>query len=186
MSAIVPSSLRAALHALAASPDATVLAGGTDLMVELNSGHRSVSSVVAVNRVPELCTWHHDREPGYLRQRRERHLGLHLSPGAIANRVVEVAGELHEQFSGQPVGRTRVTDIEQCLASGTVPGAFLEAGDGRDPIALGERTEGVQGCGEEGWAGTTERVRISGKFKPGSVSDHPALHLASSPVSPLA
>jgi CO/xanthine dehydrogenase FAD-binding subunit len=60
MSVLVPTSLVDALQALAEHPDATVLAGGTDLMVELNGGHRRASSVVVVNRVPELCTWRHD------------------------------------------------------------------------------------------------------------------------------
>jgi CO/xanthine dehydrogenase FAD-binding subunit len=60
MPVIVPTSLDAALSALAADPSATVLAGGTDLMVELNSGHRRTESVVVVNRVPELATWTHD------------------------------------------------------------------------------------------------------------------------------
>ncbi len=59
MSVIVPTSLDAALHALADTPDATVLAGGTDLMVEFNGGHRRAAHVVVVNRVPELRTWQH-------------------------------------------------------------------------------------------------------------------------------
>lgn len=60
MSVFVPTSLDDALRALADTPDATVLAGGTDLMVEFNSGHRRADSVVVVNRVAELRTWHHD------------------------------------------------------------------------------------------------------------------------------
>jgi CO/xanthine dehydrogenase FAD-binding subunit len=51
---IVPDSLETALAALAAHADATVLAGGTDLMVEVNDGRRSLTQVVAVGRVPEL------------------------------------------------------------------------------------------------------------------------------------
>ena len=35
-------------------PDTTVIAGGTDLLVELNFGRRRVSSVVAIDRVAEL------------------------------------------------------------------------------------------------------------------------------------
>ena len=66
MSVIVPTSLRDALDALAHAPTATVLAGGTDLMVELNSGHRQATEVVAVNRVPELRSWHHDPAAGTL------------------------------------------------------------------------------------------------------------------------
>jgi CO/xanthine dehydrogenase FAD-binding subunit len=55
MPVIVPDSLATALAALAAHPDATVLAGGTDLMVEVNDGRRSLAQVVAVGRVPELA-----------------------------------------------------------------------------------------------------------------------------------
>jgi CO/xanthine dehydrogenase FAD-binding subunit len=54
MAVIVPESLEAALAALAAQPDATVLAGGTDLMVEVNDGRRVPTHVVAVGRLPEL------------------------------------------------------------------------------------------------------------------------------------
>jgi CO/xanthine dehydrogenase FAD-binding subunit len=67
MSVAVPTSLAAALELLAADPSATVLAGGTDLMVEFNGGHRRPSGVVAVHRVPELSTWHHDPVAGTLR-----------------------------------------------------------------------------------------------------------------------
>lgn len=67
MSVLVPTSLDGALQALADHPDATVLAGGTDLMVEFNGGHRRPSDVVVVNRVPELCTWRHDPATSTLR-----------------------------------------------------------------------------------------------------------------------
>ena len=56
----IATSLDDALRALATDPAPTILAGGTDLMVELNMGHRRVASVVAVDRVPELRTWRHD------------------------------------------------------------------------------------------------------------------------------
>jgi CO/xanthine dehydrogenase FAD-binding subunit len=67
MSVTVANSLDEALSALAANPDATVLAGGTDLMVEMNSGHRRAEHVVAVNRVPELRQWEHDPVAGTVR-----------------------------------------------------------------------------------------------------------------------
>jgi CO/xanthine dehydrogenase FAD-binding subunit len=54
----VPDSLDGALAALAADPDATLLAGGTDLMVEVNDGRRPLGPVIAVARVPELRTVH--------------------------------------------------------------------------------------------------------------------------------
>src|SRR3954453_17410460 len=50
-------SLADALAAMAADPSAHVLAGGTDLMVEGNFGHRSPRAVVAIDRVPELRGW---------------------------------------------------------------------------------------------------------------------------------
>jgi len=55
MSVTVPDTLDAAVAALAADPDATVLAGGTDLMVEVNDGRRALGHVVAVGRLPELA-----------------------------------------------------------------------------------------------------------------------------------
>jgi len=54
---LVPSGLDEALTALADAPDAHVLAGGTDLMVELNHGRRRPPAVIAVGRVPELRGW---------------------------------------------------------------------------------------------------------------------------------
>jgi len=64
---VVATSLDDALAALADDPSALVLAGGTDLMVELNGGHRSVHRVVCVSRVAELRTWRHDPVAGTLR-----------------------------------------------------------------------------------------------------------------------
>lgn len=67
MSVLVPTSLDAALEALAANPAATVLAGGTDLMVEVNERRREVADVIAVNRVAELRAWSHDPASATLR-----------------------------------------------------------------------------------------------------------------------
>jgi CO/xanthine dehydrogenase FAD-binding subunit len=63
MSVLVPTSLADAIAALAARPGAVILAGGTDLMVEVNEGHRSLSAseggapVIALSRVAELTSW---------------------------------------------------------------------------------------------------------------------------------
>src|SRR5829696_795834 len=57
MAVHVATSLPDALAALSARPDADVLAGGTDLMVDVNFGRRSPRAVVAVDRVPELKGW---------------------------------------------------------------------------------------------------------------------------------
>jgi CO/xanthine dehydrogenase FAD-binding subunit len=57
MSVVVAGALDEALDALERRPDAQVLAGGTDFMVEVNYGQRRPEAVVAVNRVPELRGW---------------------------------------------------------------------------------------------------------------------------------
>jgi CO/xanthine dehydrogenase FAD-binding subunit len=57
---LVASTLDEALAALAAAPSSLVLAGGTDVMVEMNMGHRRADSVVAVGRVAELRSWRMD------------------------------------------------------------------------------------------------------------------------------
>lgn len=57
MAVLIPTSLADALRALADHPGAAVLAGGTDLMVEINAGHRRPTDIVAVDRVPELGGW---------------------------------------------------------------------------------------------------------------------------------
>lgn len=61
MPVVVPTSLAGAVEAAAESPDAALLAGGTDLMVEVNERHRSLprsdGAVIALHRVPELTSW---------------------------------------------------------------------------------------------------------------------------------
>ncbi len=54
MSVHVARDLDDAMSALAADPRADLLAGGTDLMVEINFGRRRPTSVVAIDRVDEL------------------------------------------------------------------------------------------------------------------------------------
>src|ERR671937_51215 len=49
-----PTTLAEVFDALDELPDAHLLAGGTDLMVEVNFGHRRPPSVVALRRVEEL------------------------------------------------------------------------------------------------------------------------------------
>lgn len=76
-SVTVPRTLSDALRVLADSPEATVLAGGTDLMVEFNSGHRHATEVVVVNRIGELCSWQHNPDLGTL------HLGAGITYSEI-------------------------------------------------------------------------------------------------------
>ena len=60
MEYVRPSRLTEALEALAAFEEATVLAGGTDLMVEVNLFDRRPSAVVSVRSVEELQRWDDD------------------------------------------------------------------------------------------------------------------------------
>jgi len=63
MGVIAPLSLDDAVAALSAHPDALVLAGGTDVMVEVNGAYRRLTgdeTVVAVSRVAELRSWTYD------------------------------------------------------------------------------------------------------------------------------
>jgi CO/xanthine dehydrogenase FAD-binding subunit len=60
MTITVPADLAAVYAALDADPDAQLLAGGTDFMVEVNFGHRRPSSVVALRNVAELRGWHRE------------------------------------------------------------------------------------------------------------------------------
>jgi CO/xanthine dehydrogenase FAD-binding subunit len=60
MPVLVPLTLDDALDALSDAPDATLVAGGTDVMVEINGGYRKPSSIIALNRVTELRSWSFD------------------------------------------------------------------------------------------------------------------------------
>jgi CO/xanthine dehydrogenase FAD-binding subunit len=57
MQTILPTTLAEALDALDEHPDATILSGGTDLMVSVNSQRVRPETVVGVRRVPELDEW---------------------------------------------------------------------------------------------------------------------------------
>jgi CO/xanthine dehydrogenase FAD-binding subunit len=57
----VPATIEAATAMLAEHPGALLLAGGTDLMVEINEGHRRPGdTVIALNRIADLRSWRHD------------------------------------------------------------------------------------------------------------------------------
>jgi CO/xanthine dehydrogenase FAD-binding subunit len=54
---LLPRSLDETLAALEQQPDATILAGGTDLMVAINAGRHRPGTVVSLAQVPELRHW---------------------------------------------------------------------------------------------------------------------------------
>ena len=54
MTVLIPQSLHDALAAATANPDAQIIQGGTDLMVEINFNHRKPTDVIALRRVNEI------------------------------------------------------------------------------------------------------------------------------------
>lgn len=67
MSVFVATALPDALEFLHDHPRALVLAGGTDVMVEMNSGHRRAGTVLGVSRISELRSWTHDPQSATVR-----------------------------------------------------------------------------------------------------------------------
>src|SRR3990170_8781474 len=57
METTIPRDLDEALAAAAAAPEATILAGGTDLMVSVNLHGLRPAAVIAIRRIPELREW---------------------------------------------------------------------------------------------------------------------------------
>ena len=57
MGVIIAKSVNEACAVLAENPAATVLAGGTDLMVQVNRGTHSLETVLDLSRIPELKKW---------------------------------------------------------------------------------------------------------------------------------
>lgn len=62
MTVLLPQSLDEALVMLANNPQADLLTGGTDLMVEVNFNHRKPDTIIALRRLSELQTWSIDEE----------------------------------------------------------------------------------------------------------------------------
>jgi len=60
MDVLSPRTLGEALEAKAARPEAVPIAGGTDLMVELNFDRQRPEAIIDVSRLPELAEWHRD------------------------------------------------------------------------------------------------------------------------------
>lgn len=81
-----PHDLDAALAALAADPTATLLAGGTDVMVEVNAGHTNPSHVIALRRVDELHAWEGPRIGAGITYARMEH-GPHRALAQLARTV---------------------------------------------------------------------------------------------------
>ena len=129
MEFLQPRSLEEALAAKAERPEAVPIAGGTDVMVELNFDHRRPEAVLDLTRVPELATW--DREDGRLR----------VGAGITYTRAIaELAGAL----PGLAIA-SRTVGSPQIRNRGTIGGnlgSASPAGDCHPPLlAMGAEVE---------------------------------------------
>ena len=129
MEFLQPRSLEEALAAKAERPEAVPIAGGTDVMVELNFDHRRPEAVLDLARVPELATW--DHEDGRLR----------VGAGITYTRAIaELAGAL----PGLAIA-ARTVGSPQIRNRGTIGGnlgSASPAGDCHPPLlAMGAEVE---------------------------------------------
>ncbi|CAB4899120.1 unannotated protein [freshwater metagenome] len=57
MTVAIPLTISEALDALSSNPDARLIQGGTDMMVEINFNHLKPHNIIALRRIKELRTW---------------------------------------------------------------------------------------------------------------------------------
>ena len=135
MSVHVPTSIEALVDLLDANPSSTLLAGGTDLMVEVNLHGRRPSDVIAVNRIPELRTWSLDEAAGSVT------IGSGVPYSDMeTGRLAELVPALAEA--------ARTVGSPQIRAAGTLGGNLgtcSPAGDGLPVLSALDATIHVQG-----------------------------------------
>ncbi|MGW5644708.1 FAD binding domain-containing protein [Saccharopolyspora sp. NPDC003752] len=130
-----PASWREALEAKAAHPDATPIAGGTDVMVEINFDHRRPSTLLDLTGVPELTGW--SEADGELR------IGAGLPYTNLIN-------ELGDRVPGLAIA-SRTVGSPQIRNRGTLGGnlgSASPAGDGHPPLLASDariEVESVRG-----------------------------------------
>jgi CO/xanthine dehydrogenase FAD-binding subunit len=115
-----PRTLDEALEALQRMPDAQLLAGGTDFVVEVNFGHRRPPAVVGLRRVAELQGWR--RDDG------ELVLGAGLTFSEIET---ELAGELPALAAA-----ARTVGSPQMRNAGTIGGNLGTASPAGDALPV--------------------------------------------------
>jgi CO/xanthine dehydrogenase FAD-binding subunit len=121
MEVLQPATLAEALELRAAHPDALALAGGTDVMVDLNFDRARPPAVLDLTRVAELTGW--AQENG----------GLRVGAGVTYTRIID---ELGVQLPGLAIA-SRTVGSPQIRNRGTVGGNLATAspaGDGLPPL----------------------------------------------------
>jgi CO/xanthine dehydrogenase FAD-binding subunit len=130
-----PSSLREALEAKAERPGALPIAGGTDVMVDLNFDHGRPDAILDLTRAAELAAW--DRDDGRLR----------VGAGVTYTRAID---ELAVALPGLALA-ARTVGSPQIRNRGTIGGnlgSASPAGDCHPPLlASGAEVELVSASG---------------------------------------
>ncbi|MER5390036.1 FAD binding domain-containing protein [Saccharopolyspora sp. NPDC002686] len=130
-----PATWREALEAKAAHPDATPIAGGTDVMVEINFDHRRPDVLLDLTGVPELTGWS------------EADGALRIGAGLPYSRLID---ELGERVPGLAIA-SRTVGSPQIRNRGTLGGnlgSASPAGDGHPPLLASDaqiEVESVRG-----------------------------------------
>jgi len=131
MDFLQPTTWAEALRARAEHPDALPIAGGTDVMVELNFDRRRPGALLDLGRVPELREWTTDG--GTIR----------LGAGVTYHRVIT---ELGAQLPGLAMA-SRTVGSPQIRMRGTVGGnlgAASPAGDSHPPLLAADAVVEVE------------------------------------------
>jgi CO/xanthine dehydrogenase FAD-binding subunit len=121
MEILQPETWREALEMKAAQPEAKPIAGGTDVMVELNFDHIRPPAMLDLTRIPELTGW--EPEDGRLR----------IGAGVSYTRLI---AELGDRLPGLAIA-SRTVGSPQIRNRGTVGGNLgtsSPAGDGLPPL----------------------------------------------------
>ena len=119
MDVLLPRTLAEALGVKAAHPDVVPIAGGTDLMVDLNFDRRRPGSLMDISRLPELAVWR--REDGH----------LFLGAGLTYTRII---GDL--AAFGPLVDACRTVGSPQIRNRGTVGGNLGTASPAGDALPV--------------------------------------------------
>ena len=125
MEILQPDTWREALELKAARPEAVPIAGGTDVMVELNFDRTRPEAIIDLTRVPELREW--GAENGRLR----------IGAGVSYTRLID---ELGDRLPGLAIA-SRTVGSPQIRNRGTVGGNLgtaSPAGDGLPPLYVSD------------------------------------------------
>jgi len=142
MEFVQPDSLAEALAAKAAAPDAVPIAGGTDVMVELNFARRRPAGLLDLTRVPELGGW--EADDGRLR------VGAAVTYAELTGERDPVGGVLGRRLPGLAIA-ARTVGSPQIRNRGTIGGNLGSASPAGDchPCLLAAGAE-VEAASERG------------------------------------